>query len=357
VVAQPEPIHGLPLAELSAFFGTHNLSTHQARLTFQAMHRHGQLTPDEMPGISDKCRRFLETRPPLPTLALDATQAAPDGTLKLRLTTPRGDAVECVLIPAARRVTLCVSCQIGCAAACAFCHTGTMGLRRNLEAWEIVEQYRIAREVWLSQSTIQNLKSTITNVVFMGMGEPLHNEANVVRACRILGADIGAGFSRRRLVVSSVGVGDRIRPFWEANAASLLLSLHATTDETRNRLIPLNRRWNLAALREILLSIPWRRGETVFIAYLLLDGVNDTHDYARRLAAWTRGLPAKINLLEFNPYPGSAYQRASAEKLARFRQWLHDCGVFHTLRHSRGGEASAACGQLALMEDKGKRQK
>ena len=143
-----------------------------------------------------------------------------------------------VLIPGPRRVTLCVSSQLGCAAACAFCHTGTLGLRRNLEAWEIVEQVRVARKFWAECATAGLSSSgsapNITNLVFMGMGEPLHNEHNVLHACRILNHGLGAGFSKRHIVVSTAGVGGRLRPFWEQNVASLALSLHATTDALRD---------------------------------------------------------------------------------------------------------------------------
>ncbi|MCY3020516.1 MAG: 23S rRNA (adenine(2503)-C(2))-methyltransferase RlmN [Planctomycetota bacterium] len=346
---EPTALHGFPLSDLQRLFARHGVPAHQARLAFQALHRHGILEPERMPAISDKCRKFLRSWPPLPRLSLDAVHRAQDGTTKLRLKTLDGHMLEAVVIPANRRTTLCVSSQIGCAAGCAFCHTGTMGLTRNLDAWEIIEQYRIANEILAApgQSQVANQKSRITNVVFMGMGEPLHNLASVVQACRVLNEDLGAGLSRRHIVVSTAGVGDRICSFWEQGVASLAVSLHATTDELRGQLAPLSRRWNLAALREILLSIPWRNRESVTVAYLLLDGLNGTRDDARRLAEWLKGLPAKLNLLEFNPYPGCRFRRTSPEKLAAFRQWLYEFGVFNTLRHSRGGDVLAACGQLA----------
>ncbi|HEY3321924.1 MAG TPA: 23S rRNA (adenine(2503)-C(2))-methyltransferase RlmN [Planctomycetota bacterium] len=348
-------LHGLTLPQLTQKLAAHSLPAHQARLTFQAIHRHGVLDPEKMPGISERCRNVLLKFPPLPRLSVTSTHAAEDGTLKLQLATPAGELLECVIIPSqggagvsagrhggrhhpATRVTLCLSCQIGCAAGCSFCFTGTMKLQRNLEPWEITEQFRLAS---------QHAPRPITNLVFMGMGEPFHNEAHVLQACRIFGEDIGAGFSRRHIVVSTAGVGNRIRPFWETGAASLSLSLHATTDEVRNTLVPLNRRWNLDALRKILLDIPWRKNETITIAYLLLSGVNDSQADAQRLADWCRGLPAKVNLLDFNAFPGGTYAKVSDSQRAAFRQWLHDYGVFHTLRHSRGDDVMAACGQLA----------
>jgi 23S rRNA (adenine2503-C2)-methyltransferase len=340
------PLQGLTLSELGDLFAAHGVSQHQARMAFQALHRSAAGEDfAASPSISPAGRAFLKELSPPPRLLADAVHAAEDGTIKLRLKTPAGDAIEAVLIPAKERLTLCVSSQVGCAAACSFCHTGTMGLLRNLEAWEIVEQVRAARK---------HAPSPITNLVFMGMGEPLHNEANVIQACRILNDDVGAAFSRRHIVVSTAGVGNRIRPLWEEGVASLAVSLHATTDDVRNQIVPLNKQWNLAELKKILLEIPWRNRESLTVAYLLLAGVNDTREDAQRLAEWSAGLPAKINLLEFNPFPGSAFKRSGPEQLAAFRQWLHDFGVFNTLRHSRGDDVMAACGQLAT---DGRRQK
>jgi 23S rRNA (adenine2503-C2)-methyltransferase len=341
------------LPELTALFEQSGLSSHQARLTFKAIHRLGITHPDIMPEISAPCRRFLATLPPIPKVSIAEAVHAQDGTIKLRIKLPRGESVEAVIIPAARRMTLCVSSQVGCAAACSFCHTGTMGLLRNLDAWEILDQVRVAQQYLNQHSGGKRL----TNVVFMGMGEPLHNEENVLRACRVLTEGIGLGLSRRHIVMSTAGVGNRIAPFWEQDAASLSLSLHATTDDVRSQLVPLNRTWNLTALKEIFKRIPWRPRETITIAYLLLDGVNDSKEDAQRLAQWIEGLPVKVNLLEFNPFPGSGFKRSSPERLAEFRQWLYELGVFNTLRHSRGDDVMAACGQLATSERSKARRK
>jgi len=331
-------LNGLTRPELTEHFKRAGLTAQQAWLTFQSLHRHGVLDPEKMQGISKVCRKFMERAPQTAELSIDEVLRAQDGTLKLRVKTFGGEAVEAVIIPNARRVTLCVSSQAGCAAGCTFCHTGTMGLLRNLDAWEIVEQVRLARAY---------APTPITNLVFMGMGEPLHNEESVLRACRILNDDVGAGFSRRHIVVSTAGVGNRLRPLWESNAAALAISLHATTDEVRSRIVPLNRQWNLAALKDILLGIPWKKRESLTVAYLLLDGINDTREDARRLREWCAGLPAKVNLLEFNPFPGSTFRRTSTENLAAFRNWLHEERLFNTHRHSRGDDVMAACGQLA----------
>ncbi len=347
----PAAYNGLTLQELTGEFARASLSAHQATLTFKAMHRHGALDAAQMPEISAACRKFLTSLPAVLRLSIEEALRAADGTIKLRVKTGSGHAVEAVVIPARRRLTLCVSSQAGCAAACAFCHTGTMGLLRNLETWEIVDQVRAAQahlnQILDSEWLGPEVPRRLTNVVFMGMGEPLHNEEPVVRACRILNDGAGLGLSRRHIVMSTAGVGNRIRPFWEQGVASLALSLHATTDEARTQIVPLNRSWNLAELKNILQSIPWRAHESVTIAYLLLDGVNDTQADAERLSQWVEGLPAKVNLLEFNPYPGATFNRSSHERLAQFRQWLYELGVFNTLRHSRGDDVMAACGQLA----------
>jgi 23S rRNA (adenine2503-C2)-methyltransferase len=341
------PLHTLTLAELAGLFKGVGLNAHQARLTFRALHRYGLRDPEKMSELSGACREYLMSLPPLPTLTADEVHRAADGTIKLSVKLHSGESIESVIIPAGKRVTLCVSSQAGCAAACSFCHTGTMGLLRNLQPWEIVEQVRVAEEVLADnpKSKIENPK--LTNIVFMGMGEPLHNEAAVVQACRIFNDDNGLGFSRRHIVMSTAGVGNRLRPFWEEGVASLAVSLHATTDAVRDQIVPLNKSWNLAALKKILYEIPWRTRESLTVAYLLLDGVNDSFEDAQRLRDWIDGLPAKVNLLEFNPFPGTAFKRCSPEKLAQFRQWLYELGVFNTLRHSRGEDVMAACGQLA----------
>ncbi|HLX64513.1 MAG TPA: 23S rRNA (adenine(2503)-C(2))-methyltransferase RlmN [Planctomycetota bacterium] len=342
-------LHALTRSELERFFGEHGLNVHQSCVTFEALHRGGARVPSEIEGVSMACRRVLERIAPLPVLEVDSIHRASDGTLKLRLRTQDARSIEAVIIPAPRRVTLCVSSQVGCAAGCSFCHTATMGLLRNLEAWEIIEQHRVGREVWARERR-GDAPPEITNIVFMGMGEPLHNEASVEQACRILGDGAGVGFSPRHLVVSTAGVGARIRPFWELNVGALALSLHSTRDDVREKLVPLNRLCSVAELRRILLGIPWRNRESVTIAYLLLDGVNDSREDARRLANWIEGIPAKVNLLEFNPYPGSHFTRTSPEQLRAFRGWLREFGVFNTLRRSRGEDALAACGQLAARE-------
>lgn len=352
--------------QLSVLCEKQGLSAHQAALAFKGLHRLLLRDIDAIPEISDKAKKLLKTLGPIPTLTIDEAIRSSDGTVKLRIKTSGGEMVESVLIPAQQRMTLCVSSQAGCAAACGFCHTGTMGLIRNLQAWEILEQYRLANE-YLSQHhgldakavsdterqcEARNVKSAITNIVFMGMGEPLHNELAVTQACRILNDDIGPGFSKRHIVVSTAGVGARIYGFWHQQVASLALSLHATTDEVRDKIVPLNKHCNLAALRKILLEIPWGNRESVTIAYLLLDGVNDSQEDAKRLSEWTMGMPAKVNLLEFNAFPGTEYKRSSPERLAEFRKWLNEYGVFNTLRQSRGQDAMAACGQLATEKKK-----
>jgi len=343
-----DELHALTLPELTERLVRESLSAHQARLVFQGLHRYGCRDYAEIPGISLACRGILEKLPRPAELRVDSAHQASDGTVKLRILTQSGDAIESVIIPGPHRMTLCVSSQVGCAAGCTFCHTATMGLLRNLSAWEIVEQYRLA-ECYLKENGGRGTRALhISNIVFMGMGEPLHNEANVLQACRILGEPVGAGIPKRHLVISTAGVGNRIRPVWEENVASIALSLHATTDETRSRIVPLNKQWNLSALREILLEIPWRKREFIVIAYLLLNGVNDSRNDAARLAEWIRGIPVKVNLLEFNPFPGSAFQRTSLERREEFRGWLDEFGVFNTLRVSRGDDVLAACGQLAV---------
>jgi 23S rRNA (adenine2503-C2)-methyltransferase len=267
-----------------------------------------------------------------------------DGTLKAVLRAGDGAAVESVLIPEAARTTLCVSTQVGCPLACSFCATGFLGFTRNLSTAEIVDQVCRMREL-LDEGR------EITNVVFMGMGEPLLNHAAVIEAVRLFLHPKAFGFAPRRVTVSTVGVLPRIAPLLDAVPVNLAVSLHATTDAVRNRLVPLNRRFPLSALMETLRgldSVTVRR--PVFFEYTLIGGVNDSLDDARRLPELLRGIPSKVNLIPMNTHPDSPHGPPEESVIDRFLRELAGRGVTVTLRRSRGPDIQAACGQLALRE-------
>lgn len=276
------------------------------------------------------------------------TRVATDGTRKVtyELVGEGGGVVESVLIPALRengRTTVCVSSQLGCAMNCQFCYTAKMGLRKNLTAAQIVEQVVHARRMVGANE--------VSNVVFMGMGEPLHNADEVLRACDILLDEKGLGFSRNKVTVSTSGLVPQMERFLRESEASLAVSLNATTDYIRNWIMPINRKYNLEALlgllrREFPRVKLGRHQRQVFFEYIMLEGVNDSDEDADRLAEISRDVPCKINLIYFNTHEGSEFKCSDQERIKAFRQRISDAGVTCTIRQSRGDEEASACGQL-----------
>jgi 23S rRNA (adenine2503-C2)-methyltransferase len=277
-------------------------------------------------------------------LALAATRRSLDGTQKAVLRADDGARVEAVLIPEPGRMTLCVSTQVGCAMGCAFCATAALGRGRNLSTAEIVDQ------VFLMRSLLPP-DERITNVVFMGMGEPLLNLRAVQGAVRVLVDPRGFALAPRRITVSTVGVVPRIGDLLRTAPVNLAVSLHATTDAVRDRLVPLNRRYPLPALLSALRREPAlgpRR--PVFFEYTLIDGVNDSPEDARRLPRLLAGIPCKLNLIPMNPHADSPFRPPSAASLDAFLEGVAASGLRVTVRRSRGEDIDAACGQLALRE-------
>jgi len=260
-----------------------------------------------------------------------------DGSRKLVFRLEDGARVSSVLMPDEGRVTLCLSTQAGCGYACAFCLTGTMGLARNLSAAEIVGQVLQANAV-----------TPATHLVFMGMGEPLANYAEVVKTLRILtDAKLGFGYSPRRITVSTVGLVTGIEKLGRENLkVNLAISLHAASDEVRSRLMPVNRAWNLEALMAAVRRYPLAPRQRVFFEYVLLDGVNDSADDAQRLTRLLRNVRAKVNLIPFNDWPASDFRRPPLARILAFQSILLEAGITTTVRWSRGEDIGAACGQL-----------
>jgi 23S rRNA (adenine2503-C2)-methyltransferase len=264
-----------------------------------------------------------------------------DGTIKAALVTHDERVIEAVLIPEEGRTTLCVSTQVGCPLACSFCATGTLGLDRNLTTSEIVEQV-------VRMGALLPEGRRITNIVFMGMGEPLLNLANVVEAVKTLIHPRGFAMAPRRVTVSTAGVVPRIADLLEQVPVNLAVSLHAATDALRDELVPINKKFPLAELFSALRGIPrLTRRHPIFFEYTLLAGVNDSLADAERLVALLRGMPAKLNLIPVNPHPGSPYRAPTPEAAERFMAVVANAGLTVTLRRSRGADIDAACGQLA----------
>ncbi|MGR3544761.1 MAG: 23S rRNA (adenine(2503)-C(2))-methyltransferase RlmN [Paracoccus sp. (in: a-proteobacteria)] len=288
-------------------------------------------------------------------------QVSADGTRKYLLRIAGGHEVEAVHIPEEGRGTLCVSSQVGCTLTCSFCHTGTQKLVRNLSPAEIVGQLMVARDdlgEWPTRGAPRDETRLISNMVLMGMGEPLYNFESVRDAMKVVMDGEGLSLSRRRITLSTSGVVPEIARTAEEIGCLLAVSFHATTDEVRDKLVPINRRWNIATLLDALRDYPrLSNSERITFEYVMLDGVNDSDEDARRLVRLIRGIPAKINLIPFNEWPGAPYRRSGQDRIRAFADIVHKAGYASPIRTPRGEDIMAACGQLKSATERGRRSK
>lgn len=331
---------GLPQRDLERMFVDMGEKPFRARQVMQWMYGRSVFDVDRMTNLSVALRRRLADRVRISLPDVVTREDAADGVIKWSLNARGGQAVETVFIPEESRGTLCVSSQVGCAMDCPFCATGRQGFNSNLSASEIVGQMLIA--------TRDLGPRRISNVVFMGMGEPLANLRAVVTATDILIDDLGFGLSRRRVTVSTSGLVPQIRRLAKMSTVALAISLHAPNDTLRNELVPINRRHPISEL----LDACWEyaaitRSKDITFEYVMLAGINDGPEHAYELAGLLRGRPAKVNLIPFNAFPESDYRRSSPERVDKFRQVLVRAGIIAITRKTRGDEIAAACGQLA----------
>jgi len=327
------------LEDLAVDLGT---SRYRGRQLATWMYRKGVFVLDAMSDLPKDFRSALSERA---TVALpDVARVTPsqDGSRKLVFRLEDDSRVSAVIMPDDDRITLCLSTQVGCGYACAFCLTGTMGLERNLTAGEIVGQLLAANALLAADA------QRVTHIVFMGMGEPLANFAALVKAVRIFtDARLGLGYSPRRITVSTVGLVSGIEKLGREDLkVNLAISLHAASDDVRSQLMPVNKSWNLAALMDAVRKYPLAHRQRVFFEYVMLDGVNDDGEEARRLARLLRGVKAKVNLIPFNDWEGSTFQRPPLPRILAFQSVLLDAGITTTVRWSKGEDIGAACGQL-----------
>ncbi|MCC5984679.1 MAG: 23S rRNA (adenine(2503)-C(2))-methyltransferase RlmN [Rhodobacteraceae bacterium] len=277
-------------------------------------------------------------------------QVSADGTRKYLLRIAGGHEVETVYIPEENRGTLCVSSQVGCTLTCSFCHTGTQKLVRNLDAAEIVGQLMVARDdlgEWPVPGAPKDETRLVSNLVLMGMGEPLYNFENVRDAMQVVMDGEGLTLSRRRITLSTSGVVPEIARTAQEIGCLLAVSFHATTDAVRDKLVPINKRWNIRALLDALREYPrLSNSERITFEYVMLKGVNDSDDDARRLVRLIAGIPAKINLIPFNEWPGAPYERSDWARIEAFADIVHKAGYASPIRTPRGEDIMAACGQL-----------
>jgi 23S rRNA (adenine2503-C2)-methyltransferase len=286
-------------------------------------------------------------------------QVSADGTRKYLVRIAGGHEVEVVYIPETDRGTLCISSQVGCTLTCSFCHTGTQKLVRNLTAGEIVGQVMLARDdlgEWPIMGAPKVETRLISNVVLMGMGEPLYNFDNVRDGMKIVMDNEGIALGRRRITLSTSGVVPEIARTATEIGCLLAVSFHATTDAVRDTLVPINKKWNIATLLDALRDYPGlSNSERITFEYVMLDGVNDSKEDAWRLVNLLRGIPAKVNLIPFNEWPGAPYKRSSGNRIHAFADIIHNAGYASPIRTPRGEDIMAACGQLKSATERGRR--
>jgi 23S rRNA (adenine2503-C2)-methyltransferase len=342
------------LEALAAWCGERGEKRFRAVQLFRWIHQKGETDfarmSDLAKSLRDKLAAAAEVRPLQPI----SEQASADGTIKWLFDVGGGDAVETVFIPEDDRGTLCISSQAGCAVGCRFCSTGHQGFSRNLSTGEIVAQLWFAEHQLRRRLNVAAGERVISNVVMMGMGEPLQNYAALLPALRVMLDDHGYGLSRRRVTVSTSGVVPMIERLRDDCPVALAVSLHAPTDALRDQLVPLNRKYPLAELlaacRDYLTAAP---RDFITFEYCMLDGVNDGPEQARELIDLVSGrgaaprVPCKFNLIPFNPFPASGLKRSPRERVLAFAQLLQDAGFVTTVRKTRGDDIAAACGQLA----------
>ena len=337
-------LRSLTIERLGELVGELGESSYRAEQLFRWLHGRGVRELDEMGNVPRALRERLAEVTSLEGLELDAEQLSTDGTRKLRLRTADGRSIESVLIPDGDKMTQCISSQVGCALDCQFCATAKLGLLRNLEASEIVEQVYFARALLAEVAPDRR----ITNLVYMGMGEPLHNFDRVAASLEILRHELGANLSHRRITVSTVGLVPGIEKLGRLEVRpNLAISLNATTDEVRDQIMPINRRFPIARLLDAARAYPLERRRRITFEYVLLAGVNDTDADASRLGSLLGDIRCKVNVIPFNPHPGAPYARPSPEAIDRFQNRVKDAGLPTYLRTPRGDDIDAACGQLA----------
>ncbi|MBA3539589.1 MAG: 23S rRNA (adenine(2503)-C(2))-methyltransferase RlmN [Deltaproteobacteria bacterium] len=309
------------------------------------VHDKGVRSFDEMRNLSADTRAQLAEHATIGTMTIAEVQTSRDGTRKLRLVTHDGSSIESVLIPDGEKTTQCISSQVGCAVDCQFCATGKLGLKRNLTAGEIVDQVYLARRLLAEVEPDRR----ITNLVYMGMGEPLHNYDNLILSLRILTHGKGAKLSQRRITVSTSGLVPKLERLGleEEVRPNLAVSLNAPNDAIRDEIMPINRKWNIATLMAALRAYPLEHRRRITFEYVLLAGINDSVGDAAQLARLLRDVKCKVNIIPYNPHPEAPYARPSDAAVDAFQNECKRLGMATYLRRPRGDDIDAACGQLA----------
>lgn len=334
-----ENLKGLPVKALEAKLGELGHPPFRARQLFRWIYQEREQDFSKMTDLSKLFRKELAERFILPVVEVDDRQESQDGTLKVLVRLEDGQKVETVFIPSEGRNTLCISTQVGCKMGCTFCATGYQKFTRNLKSWEIVDQL-------LSVP----VPSPVTNIVMMGMGEPLDNYEEVMKALEIFQDPMGFKIGKRHITVSTVGLTNKLQAFVEANRGNLAISLHGTTEEQRTEIMPITRRFSLKELMEVCRQLRIKGRRRITFEYILIKGVNDSDADALRLCQLVKGLPCKINLLAYNENPFVHFKRPLENRILAFQTVLLEHHLTATYRRSRGRDIAAACGQLRTLK-------
>ena len=354
---QRVPLLGLSAAELEQAVAAAGLPKFRARQLWRWVWRHGLTSFEEMSDLGKPVRQTFSEMFSLARPAVTSRMVSSDGTIKWLLRFPDGNEAETVYIPDRDRGTLCVSSQVGCTLTCSFCHTGTQKLVRNLTAGEITGQVMLAMDE-LGDWPAGKPDRRLTNIVLMGMGEPLFNYDNVAKAMRIIMSGEGVGLSKRRITLSTSGVVPEIARCGAELGVNLAISLHAVRDELRDELVPINRKYPLAELIEACRNYPGlSNARRITWEYVMLDGVNDSDADCAALLRLIRGIPSKLNLIPFNPWPGSPYECSSDKRIEAFAAKVLKAGYASPVRTPRGRDILAACGQLKSASERARRQR
>lgn len=343
-------------SQIKEFCGRLGLKRYRSDQIFQWLYQKHARTVSDMTNLSKDLRDELKNKIHITNIEPAGKQESRDGTIKFLFRLHDSHLIEAVLIPefyddgAANRLTVCISSQVGCVFGCAFCATGKMGYFRSLIAGEIVDQLQFINEVSLGK-----YGKKINNVVYMGMGEPLHNYDAVMDSAKIITDPLSLGLSPRRITISTVGLTKRIKQMGDEELPfNLAISLHAAADEKRDKIMPINASMNLKALREALVHYHGKTGRPVTYEYLLFDDFNDSTDDARQLAGIVKWIPSKVNIIMYNNVAGVTLQRARENRMNSFIRALRDKDITATVRRSRGDDIDAGCGQLAIRENQPK---
>lgn len=354
-VAEKTNLLGMPKAKMEAFFESLGEKRFRATQVLQWIHQRGADDFDQMTNMSRVLREKLKAVAEIRGPEVVYDESSKDGTRKWVMRMDNGNSVETVLIPDGERGTLCVSSQIGCSLDCTFCSTGKRGFNRNLTAAEIIGQVWVARKAFMPFEPGPD--RPITNVVMMGMGEPLYNFDNVKQALLIVSDGEGIALSKRRITLSTSGHVPNIQRTGDEIGVGLAISLHAVHDELRNELVPINKKWNLEALLDACRNYPGvSNARRITFEYVMLKGINDSLQDAIKLVKLLKGIPAKINLIPFNPWPNSPYECSDWEQIETFAEIVNQAGYASPIRTPRGRDIFAACGQLKSESERMKKR-